>query len=190
MKNIAVFASGSGTNYQAIAEAIHNKILNANIALVVVDNPLAFVIERVKDYNHDIFVFNPKEYKGKKEYEDVILNKLKEKEVELVVLAGYMRILSKNFLDTFGGKVVNIHPALLPSFKGAHAIYDAYTFGVKVFGVTIHYIDETIDGGIILEQESFHIEKGQTLEEIEKRVHEIEHDIYPKTIQKIIEGEL
>ena len=190
MKKIAVFASGSGTNYEAIVEAIKNDSLHADIALVVVDNPNAYVIKRANNHNHKLFIFNPKDYKKKSEYEALILKELEKEEIELVILAGYMRILSANFINKFGKKIVNLHPALLPSFKGAHAIVDAYNFGVKVFGITIHYIDETIDGGIILEQRAFHIDDDDSLESVETKIHDLEHKYYPITIERILKGEI
>lgn len=190
MKKIAVFASGSGTNYEAIATAIRDGSLHAELALVVVDNPTAYVIERAKKNNHKLFIFNPKDYKKKSEYEALILDKLANEGIDLVVLAGYMRILSASFINKFGKKIVNLHPALLPSFKGAHAIEDAYNFKVKVFGITIHYIDETIDGGVILEQRAFHALDNESLESIETKIHDLEHKYYPITIERILKGEI
>lgn len=186
MKKIAIFASGNGSNYEALANACQEGKVNAQIVLVVVDNPNAYVIERAKKYGHTVFVFNPQEYQKKRLYEDLILNELTNYEVELICFAGYMRIVSKYFLNNFPGKIMNIHPALLPSFKGAHAIRDAYEFGVKVFGVTIHFIDEKIDGGIIIDQDSFRVEGNISLAEVETKIHEMEHRLYPQALQTVL----
>lgn len=184
--NIAIFASGSGSNFQAIADAIQNKKLEATIALLVCDNPQAFVIERARKLQIETFVFNPKSFSSKAEYETFIAKKLLDLNIHLVVLAGYMRIIGQTLLAQFPNKIINIHPALLPSFPGAHGIKDAYEYGVKVFGVTVHFVDAGVDTGTIIDQESFKMETPMTIEEVEEKIHQIEHQIYPKVLQKIL----
>ena len=187
MKNIAIFASGSGTNFEALAEQIENKKINGKLLLMVCDNPNAYVIKRANNHNVKTLVFNPKDYESKSSYEAIIVNALNELNIDLVCLAGYMRICGKTLLSSYEGKIINIHPALLPSFKGAHGILDAYNYGVKVFGVTVHYVDSGMDSGKIIDQESFHIKENDTLESIEEKIHEIEHVLYPSVVKKICE---
>ena len=165
--NIAIFASGSGSNFQAIADAIQNKKLEATIALLVCDNPQAFVIERAQKLQIETFVFNPKNFSSKAEYETFIAKKLLDLNIDLIVLAGYMRIIGSTLLAQFPNKIINIHPALLPSFPGAHGIKDAYEYGVKVFGVTVHIVDAGVDTGTIIDQESFKMDSPMTIEEVE-----------------------
>ncbi len=184
--NIAIFASGSGSNFQAIVDAINQNKLEAHVALLVCDQPNAFVLERAKKLQIDTFIFQAQNYPSKEAFELEIVEQLQQKNVELIVLAGYMRIIGNTLLTHFPDRIINIHPALLPSFPGAHGIRDAYDYGVKVFGVTVHYVDAGVDTGKIIEQESFHYSEGMTVEDVENEIHKIEHTIYPKVIQKIL----
>lgn len=192
MKNrcthIAVFASGSGSNFQAIIDAFENEQTNIKVALLVCDNPSAFVIERAKQKQIETFIFNPKSYNNKESYEIAVKEMLSEYKVEWIFLAGYMRIIGKTLLQAYPNRIVNIHPALLPSFPGANGIKDAYESGVKVFGVTLHFVDEGVDTGKIIDQDSFKIKGSESLEEIENRIHQLEHILYPKVIKSLIIG--
>lgn len=176
-----MFASGSGTNYEAIAEACSQGRLDAEIVLLVCDRPGAGVLERAARFGTETFVFSAKDYPSKAACEAEIVSRLKAAGAELIALAGYMRIAGSTLLEAYGGRILNIHPALLPSFKGAHGIRDAFDFGVKVFGVTVHYIDETVDGGTIVAQRAFEYH-GSDIDEVEARIHEIEHVLYPEAI--------
>lgn len=189
MKNIAIFASGSGTNFEALIEKCESGYIDAKVVLMVCDNKDAYVIERAKRHNTPMFVFNPKDYEKKSEYETEIVKYLDENKIDLVCLAGYMRICGKTLLNSYEGKIINIHPALLPSFKGAHGIHDAFEYGVKVFGVTVHYVDSGMDSGKIIDQEAFHIEDGMNVDEVEARIHEIEHVLYPNVVRKLVRGD-
>ncbi|HPE40490.1 MAG TPA: phosphoribosylglycinamide formyltransferase [Bacteroidales bacterium] len=184
--NIAIFASGSGSNFQAIADAIAEHRVHANLVLLVCDNPNAFVIERAQKWDVETLILQPKMFQSKADYEQKIADKLKEKGVQWIVLAGYMRIIGERLLDLFPNKIINIHPALLPSFPGAHGIKDAFEYGVKVFGVTIHYVDSGIDTGAIIDQEAFKIKPGMCIEDVEIEIHKIEHQLYPKVLQKLL----
>ena len=186
MKNIAIFASGSGTNFEALIEACEKGFIDAQVKIMICDNKDAYVIERAKNHNTPMFVFNPKDYEKKSEYEAEIVKYLDDLKIDLVCLAGYMRICGKVLLSSYEGKIINIHPALLPSFKGAHGIKDAYEYGVKVFGVTVHYVDSGMDSGKIIDQEAFHIEDGWNIDDVEKRIHEIEHVLYPNVVKKLV----
>lgn len=182
---IAIFASGNGSNAEAIIRAVKNGELEAEVAAVVCDNPSAKVIERAKTYGVPVVVETPKAYPDKAAYERKILRYLQEYGVEFIVLAGYMRLIGKTLLDAYEGKIVNIHPSLLPAFPGLDAIGQAFRKKVKITGVTIHYVDEGIDTGPIIAQEAVVIEESDTLETLEKKIHEVEHALYPKTLQSI-----
>ncbi|MEG1555782.1 MAG: phosphoribosylglycinamide formyltransferase [Bacteroidales bacterium] len=186
MKKIAVFASGFGSNFEAIIEAIENQTLKAEIVLLVSDKPNCYALERAHQHCIETFTFNPKEYQSKKEYEVLIAQQLEKKEVSLIVLAGYMRLIGDILLEKYSNKIINIHPALLPAFPGTHAIEKAYEYGVKIFGITIHYVDAGIDTGNIIEQTCFKIKENETLEEVERRVHTLEHQSYPIIIEKVL----
>ena len=185
MKKLAVFASGTGTNFEAIARACKNGILPAEVALMVCDKPGAAVIGRAREYGVETFVFNPKEYEGKAAYEAEIVRRLDEKGVDLVCLAGYMRIVGDVLLGAYGGRIINIHPSLLPAFRGAHAVEQAVEYGVKVYGITIHYVNAELDGGKIIAQRAFEYD-GDDPEEVHRIGQKIEHALYVETIQKLL----
>jgi phosphoribosylglycinamide formyltransferase 1 len=188
MKKLAVFASGSGTNYEAIVTACEEGKIDAIVEILVCDKANAYVLERAKNHNTPTFVFNAKEYESKEAFETVIVEKLKALNIDLICLAGYMRYIGKVLLDNYEGKMINIHPALLPSFKGAHGIKDAFEFGVKVFGVTVHYVDSGVDSGKIIMQRGFEY-YGNDIDEVEAHIHEIEHVLYIEAINKVLKGE-
>lgn len=186
---LAVFASGSGSNYEAIAEACSDGRIDAEIVLLVCDKPGAKVLERAKRFGTECFAFTPKEYESREAYESVLAKMLDEREVDYVCLAGYMRIVGKVLLERYAERIINIHPSLLPSFKGAHAIQDAVDYGVKIFGATTHFVDETLDGGRIIDQGAI-VYEGNDIEELTNLIHSIEHKLYVKTINKLINKKL
>ena len=179
---VAVFASGSGTNFENIVKA---NLQYANIKVLIVDKEKAYAIERAKKYNIPYIYVNPKAFPSKKEYELQILEYLKEYEIELIALAGYMRYIGEVLLESYGGRIINIHPAYLPNFPGAHGIKDAYDAKAKETGVTIHYVDEGVDTGEIIHQEKFEIDPSWTLEELEEKVHALEYKMYPMVLEKL-----
>lgn len=189
--NIAILASGRGTNFEAIVKAVKKgKIPQAEIKLLITDREDAFVRRRAKRFKiKDIFV-DPKKFKSREDFDRFVVKILKKEKIELVVLAGFMRILSKYFVKQFKNKILNIHPALLPAFKGKDAIKRAYDYGVKVTGVTIHFVDEKVDHGPIIIQKSLEIRKGESLEKLEERIHRLEHKLYPYVIRLFVEGRL
>ena len=170
-----------------IAAACERGAIAAEVALVVCDRPGARVTERAAARGIACFAFAPKEYASKADYEREIVARLDAAGVDLVCLAGYMRILSEVLLGAYGGRIVNIHPSLLPAFKGAHAIEEAVAYGVKVYGVTIHWVDATLDGGRIIAQRAFAYD-GDDVHEVERRVHEVEHELYVETIDKLVKA--
>ena len=185
MHLIAVFASGEGSNFEAIVSACERGEIDARVALMVCDRPGARVAERAAAHGVEAFVFAPKEWASKADYEREIVRRLDAAGVELVCLAGYMRIVGDELLGAYGGRIVNVHPSLLPAFRGAHAIEQALQYGVKVFGVTIHWVDATLDGGCIIAQRAFAYE-GDEAAELERMVHRTEHPLYIETIQKLL----
>ncbi|WP_096438893.1 phosphoribosylglycinamide formyltransferase [Alteribacter populi] len=183
---IAVFASGSGSNFQAILEAQKEETLQAEVALLVCDKPGAKVIDRAVAHNIPIFVFDPHNYNMKAEFEQEVITKLAEHDCSYVILAGYMRLIGKTLLQPFEGRIINIHPSLLPAFPGLDAIGQAFDAGVKVTGVTVHFVDQGVDTGPIIAQQAVTIEDGDTRADMQRKVQEVEHALYPKTIQSII----
>jgi len=187
MKNLAIFASGFGSNFKAIQEAIDHKELDARIAILISDQPLCVAVKRAKKYNIDVFSFHPKDYASKEDYEFEILEELKKHQVDLVILAGYMRIIGRVLLKGFQSKIINIHPSLLPDFKGKDAVGQAIKANVKCTGVTVHYVNEELDSGQIIAQETLDISEMKSRLEIEENIHKIEHKLYPQTIRKVLE---
>ena len=187
MRRIAIFASGNGSNFEAIATAAADGRLPAEVVLLVSDRPEAPVVARAARRGIDCFAFAPKAYPSKEAYEREIVGRLEAAGAELVCLAGYMRIVGPTLLEAYGGRIINLHPSLLPAFRGARAMEQALAAGVKVYGATIHEVDATLDGGRILAQRAFAYE-GSELAEIERRMHAIEHDLYVETIGRLLAG--
>lgn len=185
---LGVLISGSGTNLQAILDACAGGSLDARVAVVVSSKADAYGLTRAADAGVPGVHVDRTAFADAAGYNRAISDVLQGHGVELVVMAGYMRLLGKEVLDAFPGAVVNLHPALLPSFIGAHAIEDAYEYGVKVTGVTVHFADEEFDRGPIIAQEPVTIEPEDTLETLEAKIHAVEHVLYPKAIQLIAEG--
>lgn len=185
MKKLAVFASGNGSNYEAIAQACADGVLDAEVVLLVVDNPGAYVVQRAEKFGTPVLAFSPKDYTCKADYETVVAAKLDELGVDLVCLAGYMRIIGDVLLARYGGRIINIHPSLLPAFRGAHAVEQAVEYGVKVYGITIHWVDATLDGGRIIAQRAFEYD-GNDPEDVHRIGQVIEHQLYVETIKKLI----
>lgn len=185
MHRIAIFASGKGTNFEAIATACSRGEIDAQIVLLVCDKPQAEVVAKAAKFGIECFTFSAKEYSSKEEYEQRIVELLDNHNVELVCLAGYMRIVGDTLLNAYGGKIINIHPSLLPAFAGARAVEQAIEYGVKVFGITIHWVDQTLDGGKIIAQQAFNYE-GNDPEEVHRIGQQIEHKMYVETIKKIL----
>ena len=184
-RKIAVFASGYGSNFEAIARAAQSGEIPAEVVLLVCDKNSARACDIANELGIESFIFTAKEYNSKQEYESAIVEQCKAKGVEMICLAGYMRIVGNVLLERYEQRIVNIHPSLLPSFKGAHAIQDAVDYGVKIFGVTTHFVDETLDGGRIIDQGAI-VYEGSDIEELTNLIHNIEHKLYVKTINKLI----
>lgn len=186
---LGVLISGSGTNLQAIVDAIGAGTLDAEVPIVISSREGAYGLKRAAAAGIQTLSLTPELYKADPIAADqVIAATLQQHEVDYVVMAGYMRMVREPLLLNFPDRVVNLHPALLPAFKGAHAIRDAYERGVKVTGVTVHFANADYDCGPIIAQRPVAVEEGMTLEQLEARIHEVEHELYPQTLQLLAEG--
>ena len=186
---IGVLLSGSGTNLQAIIDAAAAG-LPVDIVAAVSSRPDAYGIERAQAAGIPVTVLNRDVYADPEAADALIARTLHAAGAEYVVMAGYMRKLTPVMLDAFPDRVLNLHPALLPSFKGAHAIADAYAAGVKVTGVTVHLANEDYDKGPIVAQEPVRVEEGWSLDDLEAAIHEVEHRLYPEVLRIIAEGRM
>ena len=190
MVNIGVLASGRGTNLHAIIESIEEGKIAGEIKVVISDNPDAYALKRAQQHHIATRYINFKEFKNREDYNKEIIKTLKEKKIELVVLAGYMRILSPYFIRTYKNKIINIHPALLPSFPGLHAQEQAVEYGVKVSGCTVHFVDKGVDSGPIILQKAVEVSDDDTEESLAEKILKEEYQIYPRAIQLFSEGRL
>ncbi len=188
--NIAVFCSGNGSNFQAIADSIKRGEIPAKIALMVCDNPEAFALQRAKTERIKSLLVERKNFRSKAEFEAEIIRNLKRENVGLICLAGFMRLVSPAFIKKYPNKILNIHPALLPAFKGTSGIKDALDYGVKVTGVTVHFVDAEMDHGPIILQQAVKINDDDTEESLAGRIHQIEHSLYPRAIKLFLEGKI
>lgn len=187
---IGVLVSGRGSNLQAIIDAIESGKLWATIAIVISDNKDAYGLVRAQKHGIKTLFLDPKESKTREDYDKKIVEHLQEEGVELVILAGFMRILGPYFINAYKFKIMNIHPALLPSFPGLHGQRQALDYGVKISGATVHFVDEGCDTGPIILQAPVAVEDDDTEETLARRILAQEHQIYPQAIQLYIEGNL
>lgn len=187
MVNIAVFASGSGTNFETILQHIEDGSLPVQCQCLIVDKEQAYARTRAKQHQIEDYYFNPKSYPNKEAYEKDILKVLKDKNVDLIVLSGYMRFIGKVLLEAYPKAIINLHPAYLPEFPGAHSIQDAFEAGVSQTGVTVHYVDEGVDTGPIIRQERVPIDPNWNLETLEEHVHAMEYDLFWQVIKNVAE---
>ncbi|MEO0236268.1 MAG: phosphoribosylglycinamide formyltransferase, partial [candidate division WOR-3 bacterium] len=170
MKSIVILASGNGSNFEAIVRKIVKNNWPITVKALITDNPLAYAIQRARRLKVPTIILDYKSFKSKEDYNKTLLEKLVDLKPDLVVLAGYMRILPPFIVERFRYRIINIHPALLPAFPGLNAIERAYKAGCKITGITIHYVDEGVDTGPIIEQAALRIRKGESLEELERRI--------------------
>lgn len=182
MINIAVFASGTGTNFIALHQHIRETKVPIKIACLICDQPNAPVVTKADELGIPVWTHHLREFEDKASYEKAILRELKKYNLALIILAGYMKIVTKVLLEAYPHAILNIHPALLPSFPGRHGIEDAFEYGVKITGVTIHWIDGGIDTGPIIAQQPVPILQGDDVEHLAQRIHQVEHDLYFKSI--------
>ena len=185
---LAVFCSGRGTNLQAILDTARAGRLRARVALVISDQPRALAIQRARRAGAEAVVVERRAYPSRDEFEQAIVDLLEARAIRLICLAGFMRLLSPQFVRRYAGRILNIHPALLPAFPGAHAVRDALAWGMKVTGVTVHFVDEEVDHGPIILQEAVAIGPRDSEASLLRRLHAMEHRIYPKAIGLVLAG--
>lgn len=190
MLKIGVLASGRGSNFQVIVDQIEAGRIPAKIEILIVDNPEAYAIERAKKHGIPYLYINPKEFKTKEAFYEKIRDELLSRGVELVVLAGFMRIVKKPLLDAFPNRIMNIHPSLLPSFPGLHGQKQAVDYGVRISGCTVHFVDEGVDSGPIIIQAAVPVHPDDTEEILSERILKLEHKIFPEAIRLFAEGRL
>jgi phosphoribosylglycinamide formyltransferase 1 len=187
---IAVMVSGKGTNLKAIIDAqAEGDIGPGRVTLVISDDWSAPALDKARKAGIEAVVIEKGSMSGE-EFDALIREEIVRKEIDLIALAGFMKVLGKKFVKEYYGRIINIHPALLPSFKGVSGIADAFDYGVKVTGVTVHFVDEGVDSGPIIIQRALDIEESVTLKSLEEKIHEIEHRIYPLAIRLFAEGKL
>ncbi len=189
-KKIAVFASGFGSNFQAINDYIKNKGINGYIGLLFSNNPGAYALQRAEKDNIATYALDPKDFNDRKEYDQEIAKVLKKENIDIIVLAGYMLLFTPGLVNLFKNRIINIHPSLLPAFKGTQGIKDAYDYGVKVTGVTVHFVDAELDHGPIILQKEVAVNDSYSLKDLEERIHQVEHDLYPKAVEYLCSDRL
>ncbi|MCR8997342.1 phosphoribosylglycinamide formyltransferase [Brevibacillus sp. 7WMA2] len=185
---IAVFASGSGSNFEAIVQATRDgRLPFVEVALLVCDQAQAYAIKRAERLGIPVFLFSAKDYVSKEAFEQEILVQLKQEEIDFIILAGYMRLIGNVLLTSYQGRMINLHPSLLPAFPGKDAIKKAWEYGVKVMGATVHFVDEGMDTGPIIDQEVIFVHKEDTEESLQQKIHEVEHRLLIRVLQGLSE---
>jgi phosphoribosylglycinamide formyltransferase-1 len=189
-KRVAVLASGRGSNFQAVIEAIHREQIPATCVALITDNPKAFAIKRAEDAGIPVEIIDYSSFPSREMYEQALLDAMQKVNADLFVLAGYMRILSDGIVRSFPGKMMNIHPALLPGFPGLHAQQQALNYGVKVSGCTVHFVDESLDCGPVILQSCVPVLDGDDEDSLAERILSHEHQCLPEAIRLFCEGKL
>jgi len=190
MLTLGILASGRGSNFQAIIDSIESGYLKAKIVVLITDNPNAYAIERAKKHNLESLVLKPKDFPTKDAYYSHIVKELKAREAGLVILAGFMRVVGRELIREFPNRIMNIHPALLPSFPGLHGQKQAVDYGVKISGCTVHFVDEGVDTGPIIVQSAVPVYEDDTEESLSERILKQEHKIFPMAIKLFSEGRI
>lgn len=186
--NIAVLCSGNGTNLQVIIDKVKSGYIPARIAIVISDKADALALERAKRARLETLFLNPKNFKTREEFDRELVKKLRDKDVDIVVMAGFIRLVTPYFIEAYRDKIINIHPSLLPAFKGAHGIRDALEYGVKVTGATAHLVEMELDSGPIIMQKALEVKEDDTEKTLAQRVHEAEYKVFPEAIKLLVEG--
>lgn len=190
MLTLGVLASGRGSNFQSIIDNIKSGYLNAKVALLITDNPEAYAIERAKNNNIETLVLIPIDFPDRDSYYRHIADELKKRNVDLVILAGFMRVVGKPLIERFKDRIMNIHPALLPSFPGLHGQKQALEYGVKITGCTVHFVDEGVDTGPIIIQSAVPAYEDDTEDTLSERILKEEHRIFPLAVKLFAEGKI
>ncbi|KAA9301185.1 MULTISPECIES: phosphoribosylglycinamide formyltransferase [Aerococcus] len=181
----AVFASGNGSNFQALAQAFSDGQEGIDLVFLFSDQAGAHVLDRAEPFGIKTYHFSPEDFANRQGYEEALLKLCQEEAIDWIILAGYMRVLHAPLVQAYPQAIINIHPSLLPAFPGRHGIRDAYQAGVEETGVTVHYVDAGIDSGEIIAQVHLPIEAGESLAQLEERIHQLEHQVYPAVIRQL-----
>ena len=182
---LGILASGNGSNFESIFKSIQNKKLNAEISILIVNNPNCLAIQKAKKHEIPYVIINHRDCNSRLEHDNLVMKKLEELSVELVVMAGWMRIAGEELINRFNNRLINIHPSLLPSFKGVDAIQQAMNQKVTITGCTVHYVQEEVDSGSIIIQAAVPLKEHDSKETLKKRIQEMEHIILPLAIAKV-----
>ena len=186
--NLAIFASGNGSNFAALVKAVKAKKIKVKFVVLVSDQPEAFVVKRAQRVRITVILVKREDFASRADFEAAIIQRLKNYKIDLIALAGFMRMLSPGFVKLYRKRIINIHPSLLPAFKGAHAIADALSAKVSFTGVSVHFVDNQMDHGPIILQKQIKIKRPDSLESLEKRIHALEHQLYPQAIKLFMNG--
>jgi phosphoribosylglycinamide formyltransferase-1 len=186
LRRLAVLASGSGSNLQAILDAAAAREIPAEVRVVLSDREDAYALERARSAGVEALHLSPRAFATRETFDAAVLELLRARKIDWVILAGFMRILSPLFVRAYAGRILNIHPALLPKYPGTHAIERALAAGERETGVTVHFVDEGVDTGPLLMQERLEIRPGESLDELTERVHALEHLVYPEAIRRAL----
>ncbi len=191
MKKIAVLASGRGTNFATLAKHIKSGRIKAELVCLISDNPKAKALKVAERFNIPSFVINPKSFESREDFDSAVVGILKEHDVDLVCLAGFMRIVTKVLIEPFRNRIMNIHPSLLPAFKGINAPKKAAYYGVKIAGATVHFVEEDVDSGAVIIQGALPVSPSTSPSELADRIlRQIEHRIYPQAVAWFCEGRI
>ncbi|WP_299394746.1 phosphoribosylglycinamide formyltransferase [uncultured Desulfovibrio sp.] len=188
--NIAILASGSGTNAQAMIDKAAAGLLDVDIRLIAGNRPGARVFDRARAAGIPHLALDHKTFESREAFDAEMVAAIQQSGAEYVVLAGYMRLLSRVFLSAFAGKIINIHPAILPSFPGVHGGADALAYGVKLTGCTVHFVEEIMDSGPVIIQAAVPVNAGESEDALMNRIHPLEHRIYPQAVQWLAQGRI
>ena len=182
---LGILASGNGSNFEHILKSIQNKILYAEVSILIVNNPNCLAIRKAIKYDIPYVIINHRDCNSRQEHDKLVMNKLEEFSVELVVMAGWMRIVGEEIINRFENRLINIHPSLLPSFKGVDAIQQAIDQKVTITGCTVHFVQKEVDSGSIIIQAAVPLKEKDSKETLKKRVQDMEHIILPLAIEKV-----
>lgn len=188
MKRLAFLVSGSGTNMAHLVRKIQAGNIKAEAVIVISNRPEARALERARDLGVPTAVVSHKDHETREAFDDALAQCLDLHKIDLIVLAGFMRVLTEGFVKKYWGRIVNIHPALLPAFPGAHAIKDAWDAKVRETGVTVHFVDCGVDTGKIILQRKVPVLPQDTLEMLETRIHSVEYEVYPEALNLVLSG--
>ena len=186
----AVLISGIGSNLQALIDACRRGLIKSELELVISSNNKALGLQRARNAGIKTMTCAPSKYTNRQSVDRDMIIHLKQEKIDFIVLAGYMRLLTPFFIKEYSRRILNIHPALLPPFKGVSSIKDSLTYGVKMTGVTVHFVDEKMDHGPIILQEGLKVTDKDTIKSLEPRIHKLEHRLYPKAVALFEQGRL